>query len=140
MVCFRQPHLDRSSYVFDRRTISIEHLYFRQIHRLDHVVVSTDTSSRSIMQQAHATSPRFLDNLHFEHFVKRANHQLRSKWLTKCSKWRLSKKGGLVAYACHAVASTDTNMMLWAKHFSCSIIHLPLMPYTLETLPGTAPF
>jgi hypothetical protein len=36
-------------------------------------------------------------NLHFEHFDKNVNHESRLTLLSKCSKWRLSKKRGLVA-------------------------------------------
>ncbi len=38
-------------------------------------------------------SSPFLDNLHFEHFVKSVNITPRLNYLTKSSKWRLSKKG-----------------------------------------------
>ena len=43
--------------------------------------------------QAYATSPLFLDNLHFEQFVKSVSYKTRLKYLTNSSKWRLSKKG-----------------------------------------------
>ncbi len=42
--------------------------------------------------------PLFFDNLHFEHFVKSVNLKSRLNYLTKSSKWRLSKKRGWVAY------------------------------------------
>ena len=42
-------------------------------------------------------SSPFLDSLHFEHFDKRVNHESTLKYLSKCSKWRLSKKRGPVA-------------------------------------------
>ncbi len=38
-------------------------------------------------------SSPFLDNLHFDHFAKSVNLISRLKYLTKCSKWILSKKG-----------------------------------------------
>ena len=47
--------------------------------------------------QSSATSPLFLDNLHFERFDKYFNRELWLTILSKCSKWRLSKKRGLVA-------------------------------------------
>jgi len=50
--------------------------------------------------QPSATSPLLLDNLHFEHLDKSVNHKSTLKYLSKCSKWRLSKKSGLVADGC----------------------------------------
>jgi hypothetical protein len=58
----------------------------------------TKDSSNTRCVQWCATSPPFLDNLHFEQFVKSVNHKPRLKYLTNCSKWRVSKKRGLVAY------------------------------------------
>jgi len=43
-------------------------------------------------QQACATRPRLLDNLHFEHFDKSVNHKCRLKYLSKCSKCMLPKR------------------------------------------------
>ncbi len=37
------------------------------------------------------------DNLHSEHFDKSVNNESTLKYFSKCSKWRLSKKRGLVA-------------------------------------------
>ena len=51
-------------------------------------------------KQPSATSPRFFDNLHFEHFDKSFHHESRLTLLSKCSKWRLSKNRGLVADGC----------------------------------------
>ena len=51
------------------------------------------------LYQPYATHPLFLDNLHFEHFVKSVNLKSRLNYLTKSSKWRLSKKKGWVACA-----------------------------------------
>ncbi len=53
---------------------------------------------KNILDQTHATHPLFLDNLHFEHFVAGVNLATRWNYLTKSSKWRLSKKRGWVAY------------------------------------------
>jgi hypothetical protein len=72
------------------------------------VVVSSNGDSdtlttlleNTILEQPSATSPLFLDNLHFEHFDKSVNHESTLKYLSKCSKWRLSKKRGLVADGC----------------------------------------
>ena len=47
--------------------------------------------------QPSATSPLFFDNLHFEHFDKSVHLDSLLTFLSKCSKWRLSKKRGLVA-------------------------------------------
>jgi hypothetical protein len=47
--------------------------------------------------QTSATSPLFFDNLHLEHFDKSVNLDSWMTLLSKCSKWRLSKKRGLVA-------------------------------------------
>jgi len=47
--------------------------------------------------QSSATSPPLLDNLHFEQIDKYFNLGLWLSLLSICSKWRLSKKGGLVA-------------------------------------------
>jgi len=44
--------------------------------------------------QSSATSPPFLDNLHFEHLDKYSNLDLWLTILSKCSKWRLSKRRG----------------------------------------------
>jgi hypothetical protein len=46
-----------------------------------------------VRNQQYATHPLFLDNLHFEHFVKSVNLKRRFNYLMKSSKWRLSKKG-----------------------------------------------
>ncbi len=127
MLCFRQTHhhLDRSYCVFDRH-ISIDHvvfstdtsrtimLCFRQIHRdakSIHTRASNTPNARehglerrpltrpgTYATQPSATSPLFRDNLHFEHFDKNVNHESRLTLLSKCSKWRLSKKRGLVAH------------------------------------------
>jgi hypothetical protein len=65
--------------------------------------VSTDTSSESFyyhlgsLDQPSATSPLFFDNLHFEHFDKSVNLDSWLTFLSKCSKWGLSEKRGLVA-------------------------------------------
>ena len=48
--------------------------------------------------QPYATHPLFLDNLHFDDFVKSVNLKSRLNYLAKSSKWRLSKKRGWVAY------------------------------------------
>jgi len=50
--------------------------------------------------QPSATSPLFVDNLHFEHFDNHFKVDLRLTLLSKCSKWRLSTKRGLVADGC----------------------------------------
>ncbi len=50
--------------------------------------------------QTYATRPLSLDNLHFEHFVNYFNLEWWLTGWTKCSKWRLSKKRGRVAYVC----------------------------------------
>jgi len=42
--------------------------------------------------QPSATSPLFLDNLHFGQIAKSVNHQSRLTLLAICPKWRLSKK------------------------------------------------
>jgi len=55
--------------------------------------------SRFSLNQACATPPHLLDNLHFDHFVK-INLKPRLMILTKWSKWRLSSKWGGVAHAC----------------------------------------
>ena len=47
--------------------------------------------------QSSATSPLFLDNLHFGQIVKNVNHQSRLTLWAICPKWRLSKNRGLVA-------------------------------------------
>jgi hypothetical protein len=47
--------------------------------------------------QPSATSPLFSTNLHFEHFDKQFKVDLLLTLLSKCSKWRLSKKRGLVS-------------------------------------------
>jgi len=47
--------------------------------------------------QPSATSPLFLDNLHFGQIAKSVNNQSRLTLLAICPKWRLSKKRGLVA-------------------------------------------
>ncbi len=72
-----------------------------------HSLSSTDTSTcyphlviLCSPNQPSATSPRFFDNLHFEHFDKNVNHESRLTLLSKCSKWRLSKNRGLVADGC----------------------------------------
>ena len=44
--------------------------------------------------------PLFFDNLHFEHFDKNFNLDSWLELLSKWSKWRLSKKRGLVAEGC----------------------------------------
>ena len=49
------------------------------------------SSPKSITHQAYATRPPFLDNMHFEHFVKYFNLSLWLKYLTKCSKWRFDE-------------------------------------------------
>jgi hypothetical protein len=51
--------------------------------------------------------PFFFDNLHFEHFDKRVNHESRLTLLSKSSKWRLSKKRGLAADGCNVVQAMD---------------------------------
>jgi hypothetical protein len=56
-----------------------------------------DNMMTPLSLQPSATSPLFFDNLHFEHFDKSVNHKSTLKCLSKCSKWRLSKKRGLVA-------------------------------------------
>jgi len=89
-------------------------LWVRQTHR--YLVSSTGTSiscefDRHIdILQPSATSPLFFDNLHFEHFDKSVNHKSTLKYLSKCSKWRLSKKRGLVADGWYLVSSTDTSI------------------------------
>jgi len=67
----------------------------------------TDHTARTHapLTQPSATSPPFFDNLHFEHFDKSVNHKSTLKCLSKCSKWRLSKKGGLVADGCFNTVS-----------------------------------
>jgi len=52
------------------------------------------------LYQSSATSPLFSDNLHFEHFDQNVNHESRLTFWSKCSKWRLSEKRGLVADGC----------------------------------------
>jgi hypothetical protein len=47
--------------------------------------------------QPSETSPLFSDNLHFEHFDKHFKVDLWLTCLSKCSKWRLSEKMGLVS-------------------------------------------
>ncbi len=54
-------------------------------------------------KQPYATHPLFLDNLHFEHFVKSVNFKSRLNYLTISSKWRLSKKG----YEWHTAAPNE---------------------------------
>ncbi len=65
------------------------------------IVEKKGTSCRRLLKtrsdQPSATSPPFLDNLHFEHFDKSVNLVSWLTLLSECSKWRLSKKGGLVA-------------------------------------------
>ena len=63
--------------------------------------IAFDFDIQTNYNQPSATSPLFFDNLHFEHFDKNVNHESRlnvnhESRLT-CSKWRLSKKRGLVA-------------------------------------------
>ncbi len=61
------------------------------------MIVSIEAHGTCCLGQPSATSPLFFDNLHFEHFDKSVNHKFTLKCLSKCSKWRLSKKRGLVA-------------------------------------------
>ena len=71
--------------------------------------------------QPSATSPLFFDNLHFEHFDKSVNHKSTLKCLSKCSKWRLSKKRGLVADGCpkrRFWKAEQTFRTVFSKHFS----------------------
>ncbi len=71
--------------------------------------------------QPSATSPLFFDNLHFEHFDKSVNHESRLTPLSKCSKWRLSKKRGLVADGCpkrRFWTVERTSRWVSSKHFS----------------------
>ena len=56
MLCFRQTHLDRACFGFDRHVM---------LHRSCFVF-----DTHMMLDQAYATSPPFLDNLHFEQFVK----------------------------------------------------------------------
>jgi len=57
-----------------------------------------EIASKTHSDQSCATPPRLLDNLHFEHFDKCVNHKCMLKYLSECSKWRLSNKRGWVAY------------------------------------------
>ena len=52
------------------------------------------------LNQACATLPHWLDNLHFAHFDKYVNLRLWLMHLSKCAKWRLSNQWGGVAHAC----------------------------------------
>ncbi len=73
------------------------------------------------LNQTHATHPLFLDNLHSEHFVAGVNLSTRWNYLTKSSKWRLSKKRGWVAYVCpkrRFWKSERTFGNAFSKHFS----------------------
>ncbi len=60
---------------------------------------------------------RYYDNHHFEHFDKSVNLVSWLTLLSKCSKWWLSKKGGLVAEGCllinRVVISTETSSVLF---------------------------
>ena len=78
-------------------------------HGIDFVIVwdleslsqkhNVNTNICNAWYQPYATSPPFLCNLHLGRFVKCFNHISWLKHLTNCPKWRLHKKGGLVAYA-----------------------------------------
>jgi len=63
--------------------------------------------------QPSATSPPFFDNLHFEHFDKHFKVDLWLTLLSKCSKWRLSKKGGLVADGWNKPIQPDADIEEW---------------------------
>ncbi len=71
--------------------------------------------SRRQLVQPSATSPLFFDNLHFEHFDKSVHLDSWLTFLSKCSKWRLSKKRGLVAYDCAIRIFRFTFNGLWPK-------------------------
>ncbi len=81
------------------------------------------------LSQPWATHPHFFDNLHFEHFDKSVNHESRLTLLSKCSKWRLSKKWGWVAHGCDRVGqklerrifSDATHWRAKQSHFQPSV-------------------
>ncbi len=73
------------------------------------------------LQQPSATIPLFLDNLHFEHFDKSVKHKSALKYLSKCSKWRLSKKRGLVADGCFAMVLSPNRVLTPLKSASFEI-------------------
>jgi len=58
------------------------------------VLTPLKSASKRHSEHPSATSPLFFDNLHFDHFDKSSNHESKLKFLSKCSKWRLSKKRG----------------------------------------------
>jgi hypothetical protein len=67
------------------------------------------------LKQSSATSPLFFDNLpHWgEHFDKHFKVDLWLTLLSKCSKWRLSKKRGLVADG-------------WSNWPDCGVLRMPV--------------
>ncbi len=65
-----------------------------------------------------ATSPLFLDNLHFEHLDKCFKVDLWLTLLSKCSKWRLSKKRGLVADGCNKWGWVAHDCLGWVNFLS----------------------
>jgi len=98
---------------------------------LNHLVcASTRPSKGHARHQSYATHPLFLDNLHFDHFVKSANLKSRLKYFTKWSKWRLSKKKGCVAYDCPTRGFVFSNLCLGTalgqKHHEMRFAHRPV--------------
>jgi len=59
-------------------------------------------------KQPSATSPLFLDNLHFGQIAKSVNLDWWLTLLEICPKWRLSKKRGLVADGCSQTKILET--------------------------------
>jgi hypothetical protein len=86
----------RNRAIFARHTGSLIYCQELKQIRISHIESSTDSNSVCVIQPS-ATSPLFFDNLHFEHFDKSVNLDSWLTLLSKCSKWRLSKKRGLVA-------------------------------------------
>ena len=97
------PHWGRLSKKRGRVAYGCAHAY----RRMRCFVKGLQNGCKNPAHQPYATHPLFLDNLHLEEFVKRVNHKSRVNYLTNSSKWRLSKKGGWVAYACRSCVPSE---------------------------------
>jgi len=102
--------LPKSSFVEDK-------FYAPQKKILETRRLTRTNISGCAFDQPPATRPLFFDNLHFEHLDKSVNHKSTLKYLSKCSKWRLSKKRGRVAGGCFRRTFQWCEYTLWATTF-----------------------